>query len=274
VERLSIATRHGRVALRTGGEGPAVLLLHGIPGSGAAWDPVAERLADRVRLVVPDLLGFGASDRPADRTALLAPAQARALAEVLDALGLGAVTVVGHDFGGPVALLLAGERPDRVAALGLLAANTFPDTPVPMPLALVRWPLVGRLAAPLLFSRASLATMLRTGVPSASLGGYLGDAAQSRAVRTIFETSLRRLGELYAPVAAQLRALAVPAFVGWGDRDPFFPLDQGRRTADVAGARLAVYPGAGHFLPAERPHEVAADIAALVGSPGWRRAPR
>ena len=271
MERLSIATRHGHVALTRRGHGPPVLLLHGIPGSAAAWQPVAERLEGRMRLVIPDLLGFGASHRPTDLATLLAPGQAEALADVLDALDIAAVTVVGHDFGGPVALLLARQRPTLVTRLGLLATNAFPDTPVPMPLALLRWPLVGRLAAPLLLSRASLAMMLRTGTgaPRTRLDRtvYLGDAAQSRAIRAIFEASLRRLGELYAPVAEQLRALNIPAFVGWGDRDPFFPLDQARRTADAAHARLTLYPGAGHFLPEERPAEVAADIAALLDAP-------
>ena len=52
--------------------------------------------------------------------------------------------------------------------------------------------------------------------------------------------------------------------VGWGDRDPFFPVEQGERTAAAANARLRVFEGAGHFLPHERPTEVADEIAALA----------
>ena len=52
--------------------------------------------------------------------------------------------------------------------------------------------------------------------------------------------------------------------VGWGDRDPFFPLEQGERTAAAANARLHVFRGAGHFLPHERPAEVAREIAAFA----------
>ncbi len=64
----------------------------------------------------------------------------------------------------------------------------------------------------------------------------------------------------------QLANLSVPVVVGWGDRDPFFPVDQGERTAAVVGTTLRVYAGAGHFIPEERPVEVAGDLAALAGA--------
>lgn len=77
--------------------------------------------------------------------------------------------------------------------------------------------------------------------------------------------SLRQLAELYRPVEDALGAISVPTLVGWGDHDPFFPVEQGRRTAEaVPGAELRLYEGAGHFLPEERPEELAADIALLV----------
>lgn len=102
---------------------------------------------------------------------------------------------------------------------------------------------------------------------------HLGDRWQSRAIRTVFEGSLRNLSELYTPVQQQLQAWSGPAFVAWGDRDPFFSVEQGRRTADAAGAAGAagahfmLFQNAGHFLPQERPDEVAAGIAALLDTP-------
>lgn len=263
-----VDTRHGRMAVHRRGAGPPVLLLHGIPGGAAAWDPVADRLAGHADVLAPDLLGFGASDRPVDLATLHARAQAEALADVLRALGVAEATVVGHDFGGPVALMLTRVAPDTVGGLGLLAANVFPDTPVPMPLAAVRWPGIGRVAAAALFSRPSLALMLQagTGRPRVRLDRrvHLGDPRQIAAIRTIFEGSLRDLAALYAPVQAQLQTWTGPAAVGWGDRDPFFPPQQGRRTALACGARFVLLPGAGHFLPGERPDEVASLIADLL----------
>lgn len=255
------------LAITETGEGPPVVLVHGIPGSGATWQEVAARLAGSFRVFVPDLLGFGASSRPTAPAMLMADHQAAALAIALDLLGVVPAAVVGHDFGGPVALLLAAARPERVVQLGLFSTNAFADTPIPFPLSAVRWPAVGTVARRLLFARPAQRAMLRAGTGRGSSRldptRYLGDTGQSQAVATIFSSSLRDLAERYQPVEQSLRNLAVPALVGWGDRDPFFPVAQGERTAGACGARFRLYPGAGHFLPEERAPAVAEDLARL-----------
>lgn len=185
--------------------------------------------------------------------------------------------VAGHDFGGPVALLLARSRPDLVTHLALFSTNAFTDTPVPFPLSTINTPLVGRLAASVLFSTPSLWLMLRsgTGRPRTHLNvaAHLGDWRQQSAIRTIFEGSLRHLAELYAPVEDALETVRVPAHVGWGARDPFFTVEQGRRTATALRAAFELLPEAGHFLPEERPVEVAAAIRSLALAPADRPEP-
>lgn len=258
------------MAYRRGGNGATVVLLHGIPGQGRAWQRVEEALGGSFDVVTPDLLGFGESDCPSTRTiATVGPAaQMAAVAALLDELGIRGATIVGHDFGAPVGVLLATARPDLVTALSLLAGNTFPDTPVPFPLSLATAPVIGGLFSRLLFTRGSLALMLRRGTgpgatpPDADV--YLGDRGQRQTIAAIFSGALNRLAELYSPVAAALGRIEVPTLVGWGDRDPFFPLDQAERTAAAANARLHVFTGAGHFLPHERPAEVAHEIAAFA----------
>lgn len=256
------------IAFRRSGGGPAVVLLHGIPGSGAAWETTAAALPASLDVIVPDLLGFGASRRPAALEDLHVRAQAAALASLLDELRGDSAVVIGHDFGGPIAVALAGSNPGLVRAIGLLATNTFTDTPIPFPLSLVNAPLVGASAQRMLFSGPSLRMMLRQGVgpdsPAPDSQSHLGDRAQQQAIATIFAGSLRHLDELYSPVEAALEQITVPSFVGWGDHDPFFPVAQGHRTAAALGVELRLYEGAGHFLPHERPVEVAADIVALV----------
>lgn len=73
--------------------------------------------------------------------------------------------------------------------------------------------------------------------------------------------------ELYRPVESALAAVDVPTLVGWGDCDPFFPVSVGERTAElIPNARFRVYEGCGHFVPEERPKEVAADLVRLLAS--------
>jgi pimeloyl-ACP methyl ester carboxylesterase len=264
-----IAVRGGHLALRTIGAGPDVVLVHGIPGSGRVWDTVAARLAERHRVVVPDLLGFGQSGRPREAEELWADAQQDALASALDGLGIRRATIVGHDFGGPIALELVSERPDLVSHLVLASTNAFPDTPIPFPLSTVTWPFVGPVAGRVVLSGSALSMSLRLGVgrPKVRLDPsiYLGDPEQRRAIRTIFASSLRGLAERYGPIAEGLGAIAVPTLVLWGDRDPFFTVEQGRRTAAaIPGARFVLLEGAGHFLPEERPHAVVEAIASLI----------
>lgn len=254
------------------GQGPVVVLLHGIPGSSSSWANVAKLLFEHHRVLIPDLIGFGESSRCLDPDTLHARGQAALLLEALDSLRVDRATLVGHDFGGPVALALLARRPRYVTGLGLLSTNTFTDTPIPFPLSATTWPVVGWLARKALFSPASFRMMLRQGVGTPKVdvdaASAIGDRDQARAIAAIFNASLLRLGELYAPIEQALESVAVPSFVAWGDHDPFFSIEQGRRTADaIAGARFELLEGAGHFLPVERPEQVASLIAQLVRAP-------
>lgn len=262
-------TSHG-MAYRRGGTGPTVVLLHGIPGQGQVWEPVEAGLDGAFDVVTPDLIGFGASDGPSRPTIddVGPAAQAAGVAALLDEIGVHSATVVGHDFGAPVGVLLAAARPDLVVALSSLSGNVFPDTPIPFPLSLTNAPVIGGLLSQLLFSATSLTLMLRQGTgpestpPDATV--YIGDRRQRRTIAAIFSGALTRLEELYSPVAAALGDLDVPVLVGWGDRDPFFPVEHAERTAAAADGRLRIFDGAGHFLPHERPIDVAQEIAGFA----------
>lgn len=253
-----------------GADGPTVVLLHGIPGSGAEWEAVAERLAGDHRVVVADLIGFGESDRSDDLEALHAEGQAEALERSLTEAGVERAVFAGHDFGGPVALTLMRRRRDLFSGLALISTNAFTDTPIPMPIRAITWPLIGVAAERILFSAPSLRMMLKQGA-SVPLPAerHLGDQAQRRAIHRIFAASLRELAARYAPVEEALGAVDLPALVVWGDRDPFFSVDQGRRTAGAMGAaRFELYEGCGHFAPEERPAALADDLRRLVREAG------
>ncbi len=270
---VRVPLERGRhMAVRTAGEGPAVVLLHGLPGSAAAWSYVQRDLARDHRVLAPDLLGFGASSRPRSYEELSAEAQADALIEVLAEFDVNPAAVVGHDYGGPVALWLCRKRPDLVPRLGLSATNTFTDTPIPLPISAVTWPLLGHVFERVLFSAPALRQMLRQGAgeprPSLDPGIYVGDGGQQHTIRAIFSTSLRELAERYRTVEETLSRVDAPVLVAWGDADPFFSIEQGERTASaLAQADLVVYEGCGHFVAEERPRELAADLRTLLERP-------
>jgi pimeloyl-ACP methyl ester carboxylesterase len=229
-----------------------VMLIHGIPGSSADWAMVSARLAGEFRVVAPDLVGFGA--RAGATGDLWADAQARVLVDEIPEDD--DVVLVGHDFGGLVALDLLARLGNRARGLVIASTNLFPDTPVPFPLTLVRVPGMPRL----LFSWPSLRMMLR-GHPAPAAA--IGPRQQQTAIRSIFTTALRELPQRYGGYEAQLAAIGVPVRVIWGERDPFFPSEQGERTARAAGAPLTIAAGAGHFLPHEAPDAFVEAIRAL-----------
>jgi pimeloyl-ACP methyl ester carboxylesterase len=237
---------------RFGTRGSLIVLIHGIPGNAQSWRAVAERLSIGHRVLVPDLIGFGESRRSSRIDELWADAQAAELEKLIDE----PATIAGHDYGGPVALTLYRRRPQLFTRLALLATNTFTDTPIPLPIRAVTWPLIGPAAERILFSRPGLGIV-------ANGHAELGDPDQIRATQVIFATALRELRDRYRPIEETLAGVAVPTTVLWGDRDQFFGVAQGERLArEIPGARLQILRGAGHFLPAERPDEIADALAA------------
>ncbi|MDQ6782656.1 MAG: alpha/beta hydrolase [Actinomycetota bacterium] len=119
--------RAGPLAVRTLGEaGPPVLLLHGLVASGVFWGAAYDGLADGHRLIVPDLLGFGSSDRPV--TGYGPDDHVRAVLDCLDALGVDEpVTIGAHSLGCLVALRMAALHPDRVRGIVGFGPPVYPD---------------------------------------------------------------------------------------------------------------------------------------------------
>src|SRR5215204_1727793 len=113
---------HGhRVSYRTGGSGPALLLLHGITNSSETWEHVAPRLAERFTVIAPDLLGHGRSATPRGDYSL--GAHASGARDVLTSLGIERATVVGHSLGGGIAMQFAYQFPERCERLVLVASG-------------------------------------------------------------------------------------------------------------------------------------------------------
>ena len=120
---LNVVTNGTQIYVRAGGEGPAVLLLHGYGETGDMWAPLAAQLVRNHRVIVPDLRGLGLSSRPAggyDKKT-----QAEDMAGVLDALKIDKVDLVTHDIGNMVGYAFAAQHPDRVKKFVII------DAPLP-----------------------------------------------------------------------------------------------------------------------------------------------
>ena len=119
---LQFRTIHGyRRAFRIAGSGPALLLIHGVGDSSKAWETVHAKLAQRFTVIAPDLLGHGESDKPHADYSL--PAFANGMRDLLAVLGIDRVTVVGHSFGGGVAMQFAYQYPELVERIVLVSAG-------------------------------------------------------------------------------------------------------------------------------------------------------
>lgn len=253
---------------RYGETGAPVLLLHGIPGFRGTFAEVGRRLGESCQVVVPDLLGFGDSDEPTPGAH--AAQHAAAILELMSALGIERFHLVGFDFGGPIAVLAARIAPARVASIALAATNVFPDTTIPFPLRIARVPLLGDLFFRIAFGRIGLSMMWLAAVADRvafPFRRYRQVLRFSRGVawtRRIFLLSMRDLPGLYTNVERAARLIDVPSAVFWGDKDPFFPVDVGQRTAAAVRGRLHVLEGCGHFVPEERAAATAEGILALV----------
>jgi len=118
-----IATNGATIHVRSGGSGPAVVLLHGYGETGDMWAPLAVELARERTVIVPDLRGLGLSSKPAG--GFDKKTQAEDVEGVLVALGVGRVDVVAHDIGNMVAFQFAARHPERLRRMVLI------DAPVP-----------------------------------------------------------------------------------------------------------------------------------------------
>jgi pimeloyl-ACP methyl ester carboxylesterase len=260
-------------------DGPAglaaheLVLLHGQPGSPADWQPVTARLPAQLHAIAADRPGYGSSRLPAGGFA----ANARAVLDDLDARGITRAVLVGHSYGGGVALAAAALAPRRVEAVILLASvgpgcvNGW-DKLLAAPgtgqlCALVAWRLTPWIA------RARLArTARRRGRPlrpdehaNWQVWGHPGRGHRPlwRTFLTEQRALLGELGELEHAIAS----VQAPVLLLADPRDTLVPLDTARRLARaLPDARLQLIDGAGHHLPRRAPDAVADAIAAFLAA--------
>ncbi len=253
----------------TGGDKPPVVLLHGWPQHWWEWRDVIPLLAPHRRVIAPDLRGFGWSSQPPDGSFRKDDLAADVIA-LLDALGLEQVDVVGHDWGGYVAFLLALDHPDRIRRL-VISNTGHPlggrDPRVAMELWRFWYQLA--IAGGLALRRRVLTWLALDAWDAAEREMFLGPLATPEGRRT--STGMYRTFVLHElpPLLAGARdgqRLRQPTLWlhGEGDRLLRRPLVESLRPR-ADDLEIQWVPGVGHFLVDERPELVAERALAFLG---------
>jgi pimeloyl-ACP methyl ester carboxylesterase/predicted enzyme related to lactoylglutathione lyase len=269
---------HGhRMSYRTAGEGPVVLLIHGITGTSEQWNDVFPLLAERYTVVAPDLLGHGRSAKPRGDYSL--GAYAVGIRDLLIALGHQRVTVVGHSLGGGIALQFAYEYPafaERLVVVSsgglgrevhpLLRAATLPGAELVLPLIAHERVLSAGIFAGRLLKRIGLeaapdlAEMAR---------GYasLGDGGARQAFLHTLRAVLDPLGQRVSATDRLYLAAMVPTLILWGRRDPLIPCAHAESAhGAMPGSELEVFEKSGHFLHIDQPVRFARALIDFIDS--------
>jgi pimeloyl-ACP methyl ester carboxylesterase len=267
---------HGhRVGYRMAGEGPLIVLLHGITSRSDVWLDVMERLAERHTVVAPDLLGHGRSAKPRGDYSL--GAYASGGRDLLGVLGFESGTVVGHSLGGGIALQFAYQYPEYTERLALvssgglgqevhllLRAAALPGAEFVLPLITPDWAISVGTALGSLLDRLGIQT-----APDIAEAARGYASLNDREAREAFLHTLRAVidlgGQRVSATDRLYLAERVPTLLIWGTDDPIIPIEHGRAARDlIPHSRLVEIEGAGHWPMLDDPVGVAEELGDFV----------
>ena len=255
---------------------PTLLLIHGLAGNSRTWKDVMPGLAEHFTVLAPDLLGHGESAKPVGDYSL--GAFASGLRDLLAKLDIDSVTVVGHSFGGGVAMQLAYQHPELVDRLVLIGSGglgrevswilrllTLPGAEYLMPLFFP--PLVvdagnelGKAMDERGWSVPHLGEMWRA---YASLGQAENRRAFVRTIRSVIDPG----GQTVNASDRLYLAAAMPTLIVWGDDDGIIPVEHAHAAhAAIPHSRLEILEGCGHFPHVQEPDHLVAVIREFVDS--------
>ena len=272
-----IELSHGTIHYRDQGSGPVIVLIHGLLVNATVWDPLIAELSTGARCIAPDLpLGSHRIPMPAD--ADLSPlGVANLIAELIEALELSDVTLVGNDTGGALCQLVCAHHPARLGRLVLTNCDAFEHFPPPA-LRPIIWGLAripGSVAALDLLGRSrlmrkasmSLAPLTVEPVPDALLKDWISPLHDRGVRRDLTRVARGIAPDVMLDAEPGLRRFDRPALIVWGMRDKFFPVADAQRLAQtLPDARLERIDNARTFVQLDDPGRLAELIGGFVAS--------
>jgi pimeloyl-ACP methyl ester carboxylesterase len=253
------------------GQGKPVLLIHGFGASTYTWRQVAPELARDNRVVAVDLKGFGQSDKPFDSRYSVFD-QAELLAQLIEDHDLRDLTIVGHSFGGGVALVLALEANERlkgrISKLVLLDTIAYPQH-IPVFFRMLDMPLVShlgvRMVPPAVQTRIALqiAYLDNSKIDDEEVETYAAPLRTAAGKHAIIHSARQIMPEGLEEISRRYESIELPTLIVWCDHDRIVPLDVGlklRRT--LPNASLRIVEGCGHMPHEEQP---AATLSLIQG---------
>ncbi len=265
VPEVQYLTIHGHErAFVKMGTGPALLLLHGLGCDHTTWQPVISALARRYTVIAPDLLGHGRSAKP--RADYSVGGYANGMRDLLTVLGIDRVTVVGHSFGGGVAMQFAYQFPERTERMVLVAPGGLGPEVTPairaitlpgfnQAMGVVTLPVVRQVA------KTALRTLACSGLPQARdldevavIVDSFKDKRARAAIRHVVSAVVDWRGQVVTMADRAYLTQAMPMCVVWGSEDAVIPVSHAGVAAELApSATVEVIANAGHFPHKDHP---------------------
>jgi pimeloyl-ACP methyl ester carboxylesterase len=251
------------------GSGSPLVCLHGFGASTYTWREIRSALAANHEVYALDLKGFGKSPKPRDGAYSVHDQASLVIQFILDHK-LRGVTLVGHSFGGGVALATAVElertQPGTLGSLILIDAASYPQR-LPLFIEMLRMPVIAPLVQRFSAARFQVRTVLRKAylndglIPDASVDAYASALRQPGGEYALRETAKQIIPRDIGALSSKYPTITVPTLIIWGRHDEIVPLNIGDRLhAAINGSQFLVVDNAGHLPHEETPEPVRAAL--------------
>ncbi len=280
-EQIAVGDPPVRLAVRDEGRGKPVVLIHGLGTSSYTWRGIAPALARTHRVISIDLKGFGESEKP-----LTGPytvrAQADLVAQVIARKNLRDATVIGHSYGGGVALLLALDetraQDRRISRLALIDSIAYPQS-TPLFFDLIQLPVIGDLSVAMIPAEVQIEQALRlayeqeSAVTPEAIAQYSAPLQTAGGRHAVIETVRNIMPRDVEVIARQYPSIELPTLIIWCDKDRVVPIALGRKLArNMPRAQFRVVTGCGHAPQEEQPAQTLKLIQAHLSANADARA--